>query len=81
MTGFVQADADVATNDLAKAEFLIRKVGESKWTSPGTDLGRPFSVYINPSDYSGRVEVMARVTNSQGKSYEFKPTAFTITAP
>ena len=81
LTGFVQADADVATNDLAKAEFLIRKVGESKWTSLGTDLGRPFSVYINPSDYSGRVEVMARVTNSQGKSYEFKPTAFTITAP
>ena len=81
LTGFYQVDANVTTNDLARAEFFIRKVGDLNWQSLGVDLGTPFSVFVNPNDYSGRVEIMARVINSQGRVYEFKPTTLTITAP
>ncbi len=81
LSGFEKLSASVATHDLATAEFLIRSKGRTDWVSVGVDLNRPYSVYINPEDFSGNLEFKAIITNSKGAKVEFKPRALSITAP
>ena len=81
LSGFEKLSASVATRDLATAEFLIRSKGRTDWVSVGVDLNRPYSVYINPEDFSGNLEFKAIITNSKGAKVEFKPRALSITAP
>lgn len=81
LSGFEKLSASVATRDLATAEFLIRSKGKTDWVSVGVDLNRPYSVYINPEDFSGNLEFKAIITNSKGAKVEFKPRALSITAP
>lgn len=81
LSGFERLSASVATRDLATAEFFIRSKGRADWVSVGVDLNRPYSVYINPEDFSGNLEFKAIITNSKGAQVEFKPRALSITAP
>lgn len=81
LSGFEKLSASVVTRDLAAAEFFIRSKGSADWVSVGVDLNRPYSVYINPEDFSGNLEFKAIITNSKGARVEFKPRALSITAP
>jgi len=81
LSGFERLSASVATRDLATAEFFIRSKGKTDWVSVGVDLNRPYSVYINPDEFSGNLEFKAIITNSKGARSEFKPRALSITAP
>jgi hypothetical protein len=81
LSGFERLSASVATRDLATAEFFIRSKGRTDWVSVGVDLNRPYSVYINPEEFSGNLEFKAIITNSKGAQVEFKPRALSITAP
>ena len=74
LSGFYSIKAPVVTRDLVTTEFFIQ-VGKS-WRSLGADLSAPFTYYLNPEEYSGKVTIKAKTTDSKGKVYEFKPISF-----
>jgi len=70
MTGFYQVKAGVTSADLLSVEFFTRVAGSSKWVSNGTDTGAPYSVYLDPLDFSKKkLEIKAVATNSTGKNF------------
>lgn len=79
LTGFYAMQAKVTSRDLVTTEFLIRE--GSTWRTLGVDLTAPFTYYINPAEISGKVELNARVIDTKGKAYEFKPITLTIATP
>ena len=75
MTGFYQVKAGVTSADLLSVEFFTRIAGTSKWISNGVDTGAPYSIYLDPLDFSKKkLEIKAVVTNSVGKNFVL-PTA------
>jgi glycosidase len=76
LTGFFSISAPVETRDMAYTEFYIQNGNE--WNLLGKDLNSPFTYYMNPEDYSGKVTVKAITTNSKGGVYAFKPISFSI---
>lgn len=81
LSGYYKVQAKVMTQDLASAEFFIRSKTQPEWRSAGVDLNQPFSIYLNPEEISGTVEVRAVVTNSKGANFEFKPRSLKIATP
>ena len=51
------------------------------WSSLGVDLNQPFNIFIDPNEYSGAVEVKARVIDSKGGKYEPAELSFNIASP
>lgn len=78
-TGFFEVNAGLTSNDLVQVEFFAKKKDSSEWISLGKDLTAPYSVYINPEEFSGSLSIKAAATNSQKKSLEF--TAISVTVP
>ena len=81
LSGFHRVSLKVESKDLAIAEFFIRSTGDNKWSSLGVDLNQPFNIFIDPNEYSGPVEVKARVINSKEGKYELSELAFNIASP
>jgi glycosidase len=81
LSGFHNVSLKVDSKDLAIAEFFIRSKGDNKWSSLGVDLNQPFNVFIDPNEYSGAVEVKARIVDSKGGKYEPAELAFSIASP
>jgi len=81
LSGLHNVFLKVESKDLAIAEFFIRSKGDSKWSTLGVDLNQPFNVFIDSNEYSGPVEVKARVLDSKGGKYELGELAFNIAAP
>lgn len=79
LTGFYRVTAQVKTKDLARAEFFIE--GPSGWQSLGVDLNRPFSVYINPQEFSGNRRIKATVVSSKGERLESRAITLSIPTP
>ena len=80
LSGLHNVSLKVESKDLAIAEFFIRSKGDSKWSTLGVDLNQPFNVFIDSNEYSGPVEVKARVLDSKGGKYEVGELAFNIAA-
>jgi hypothetical protein len=78
LSGFHNVSLRVDSKDLAIAEFFIRTKGDTKWSPLGVDLNQPFNVFIDPNEYSGSVEVKARVIDSKGGKYGLPEIAFNI---
>lgn len=81
LSGFHKVSLTVESKDLAIAEFYIRSTGDNKWSSLGVDLNQPFNIFIDPNEYSGAVEVKARVIDSKGGKYEPAELSFNIASP
>ena len=81
LSGFHRVSLKVESKDLAIAEFFIRSTGDNKWSSLGVDLNQPFNIFIDPNEYSGPVEIKARVIDSKGGKYELSELAFNIASP
>ena len=81
LSGFHKVSLKVESKDLAIAEFFIRTKGDDKWSSLGVDLNQPFNIFIDPNEYSGPVELKARVIDSKGGKYELSELAFNIASP
>jgi hypothetical protein len=81
LSGFHKVSLKVESKDLAIAEFFIRSTGDNKWSSLGVDLNQPFNIFIDPNEYSGAVEVKARIIDSKGGKYELSELAFNIASP
>ena len=81
LSGFHRVSLKVESKDLAIAEFFIRSTGDNKWSSLGVDLNQPFNIFIDPNEYSGPVELKARVIDSKGGKYELSELAFNIASP
>jgi glycosidase len=81
LSGFHKVSLKVESKDLAIAEFYIRSTGDNKWNSLGVDLNQPFNIFIDPNEYSGAVEVKARVIDSKGGKYEPAELSFNIASP
>jgi alpha-amylase len=79
LSGFYSIKAPLVTRDLVSTEFYIQ-IGKS-WKSLGIDFSAPFNYYLNPEEYSGKITVKAKTTNSKGIVYEFKPITFSISSP
>lgn len=75
LTEFIAINAQVKSRDLLKAEFFVKK--GVKWHSLGTDTSAPFNYFLNPKEYPRRLTIKAKITDSKGRIYEFKPLAFT----
>jgi hypothetical protein len=56
-------------------------MGDNKWSSLGVDLNQPFNIFIDPNEFSGPVEVKARIIDSKGGKYELSELAFNIASP
>ena len=70
MTGFYQVKAGITSADLLSVEFFTRTAGTSKWISNGVDTGAPYSIYLDPLDFSKKkLEIKAVATNSAGKNF------------
>lgn len=80
LSGFHKLSAQVESNDVATAEFFIKQQGKM-WQSAGVDLNRPFSIYLNPVEFPGKLNFKVVITNSKGEKYESKQQAFSTTAP
>ena len=78
LTGFYSIKAPLVTRDLVKTEFFIQD--EKSWRSLGVDFSAPFIYYLNPEEFSGKITVKAKTTDSKGRVYEFKPISFSITS-
>ena len=78
LTGFYSIKAPLVTRDLVKTEFFIQD--EKSWRSLGVDFSAPFTYYLNPEEFSGKITVKAKTTDSKGRVYEFKPITFSITS-
>ena len=81
LSGYYKVQAKVVTKDLASTEFYIRSKSQPEWRSIGVDLNQPFTIYLNPEEFSGSLEVKAVVTNSKGAEFGFKPRTIKIAAP
>ena len=81
LSGYHRLTAAVQTNDLAVTEFFVSKAGSSNWQSLGVDLNAPFRVYLDPQEHSGKLQVKAVVTTSQGRKYELPSLALNIATP
>jgi glycosidase len=81
LSGFHKVSLKVESKDLAIAEFFIRSTGDNKWSSLGVDLNQPFNIFIDPNEFSGPVEVKARIIDSKGGKYELSELAFNIASP
>ena len=81
LSGFHKVSLKVESKDLAIAEFFIRSTGDNKWSALGVDLNQPFNIFIDTNEYSGPVEVKARVINSKEGKYEPAELAFNIASP
>ena len=70
MTGFYQVKAGLTSADLLSVEFFTRMARSSKWVSNGIDTGAPYSIYLDPLDFSKKkLEIKAVATNSAGKNF------------
>ena len=81
LSGYHRLTAAVQTNDLAITEFFVKGSGSSNWQSLGVDLNAPFRVYLDPKEHSGKLQVKAIVTTSQGRKYELPSSALNIATP
>jgi glycosidase len=79
LSGFYRVTAPVTTKNLATAEFFIQY--GSSWRSLGVDLNQPFRIFIDPEQYNGDLQIKAVVTDTKGRSYEYKSAAIKIPAP
>lgn len=79
LSGFYRVLAPVDTQDLATAEFLIKRTGP--WSSLGVDLNRPFRAFIDPEEFNGALEIKAIVRDAKGRKYESKSITVNIPAP
>ena len=77
-SGYYNLSAKVSTQDLVQAEFFIRPMGSKKWTSLGTDFNSPFNVFINPKEFSGKLQARVIVNNSNGRRNDSSIANFTI---
>jgi glycosidase len=75
LTGFLTINAQVKSRDLLQTEFFIKS--GKKWQSAGIDTSAPFNYFLNPKDYPTRITIKAKITDSKGRIYEFKPITFT----
>jgi len=75
LTGFFSINAQVKSRDLLVSEFFVKK--GKKWQSLGIDTSTPFNYFLNPKDFPKRLTVKAKITDSKGRVYEFKPLTFT----
>jgi len=75
LTGFLRINAQVKSRDLLVSEFFVKK--GKKWQSLGIDTSAPFNYFLNPKDFPKRLTVKAKITDSKGRVYEFKPLTFT----
>jgi alpha-amylase len=80
LTSYIKVSAAVSTTDMPFVEFFAKPKGSEVWTSLGVDTNAPYSVYVNPADYTGipSISLKAVITNSQGKQTEMKPINFVI---
>ena len=82
MTGYYQVIAGLTSSDLLSVEFFLKTSTSSSWNSLGTDTSAPYSVFINPKDYSGEnLKLKAVPTNSKGEVFELAETRFTFPTP
>jgi glycosidase len=81
LSGFHKVSLKVESKDLAIAEFFIRSTGDNNWSALGVDLNQPFNIFIDPNEFSGPVEVKARIIDSKGGKYELSELAFNIASP
>jgi hypothetical protein len=78
LSGFYLIKAPLVTRDLAKTEFFIQQ--NKSWRSLGIDLSAPFNYYLNPEEFSGKITLKAKTTDSKGRVYEFKPITFSTSS-
>lgn len=81
LSGYHKLTAAVKTKELVVTEFFVKSSGESSWQSLGVDLNAPFTVYLDPLEYSGKSQVKAVVTNPKGRKYELPSRALNIATP
>jgi glycosidase len=81
LTGYFHAVAGLTTNDLLSVEFSVKSASTGTWSSVGVDTNAPYSVYLNPQDYSGQtIEIKAVATNSKGATFALPSATFTVPA-
>ncbi|MFY7824839.1 MAG: alpha-amylase family glycosyl hydrolase, partial [Candidatus Planktophila sp.] len=82
LTGFYKVKAGINSRDFLTVEFFARKAGSIKWVSQGVDTGAPYSIYIDPLDFSKKkIQVKAIAHNSKGESFVFPITKLTLSTP
>ncbi len=82
LSGYYETKASVVSKDLLKVTFYCKSSTDGPWISLGTDTTAPYSVYIDPLEYSEQsLELRATVVNSKGASYELPHANITIAAP
>ena len=77
-SGFFQVSAEISTLDFVRAEFFINKGTGDNWETLGIDQGSPYSVYIDPHEYSGALRIKVRASNSSGQVIESSPISLNI---
>jgi len=81
LTGFFQATAGIATNDLLSVEFFYKSAKTPEWRSLGVDTNSPYSVFVDPQEHAGEtLEIKAVAINSKGASFALPSTKITIPA-
>ncbi|MEI9907848.1 MAG: hypothetical protein WDO06_08130 [Actinomycetota bacterium] len=79
LTGYFHAQAAITSSDLLSVEFSVKSANTGKWSSVGVDTGAPYSVYLDPQDYSGQtVQIKAVATNSKGASFALPSATLTV---
>jgi glycosidase len=81
LSGYHRLTAGVQSTDLAVTEFFVKGEGQTSWKSLGVDLNSPYRVYLDPKEHSGKLQVKAVVTSSQGRTYELPSIALNIATP
>ena len=77
-SGFFQVSTEISTLDFVRAEFFINKGTGDNWETLGIDQGSPYSVYIDPHEYSGTLRIKVRASNSSGQVIESSPISLNI---
>ena len=81
LSGYYETKASITSKDLLKVTFYCRTSADAPWISLGTDTNAPYSVFIDPLEYTGQnLELRVQATNSKGKSFELPHTNVMIEA-
>jgi len=79
LTGFFKVKAGISSKDFLSVEFFARNAGSTKWVSQGVDTGSPYSIFLDPIDFSKKkIEIRAIARNSKGESFVLPITKLTI---
>ena len=82
LTGYYETKLSVTSNDILKVKFYGRTSKDQPWISFGTDVGAPYSVYLDPLEFEGKtLEIRTEITNSKGEKLESASSTITIPAP